>query len=149
MSNGEPENLVVQRVLDGSPQDAWNAWTDPEQLRKFFAPAGSTVPLDELTMDVRVGGEFNLKMVNGHNGEIYPMEAEYVALEEPTLLSFKTTGGIQGTIEFEDLGSDKTLLTWTTLVDFGGDEEFRRGATIGTHSAADQLVAHMADLRSG
>lgn len=131
--------LVVTRVYDATPEQIWAVWTDPEHLHKFFAPGGSSVPLDTLTMDVRVGGEFSLTMVNDTNGDEYPMQAEYVTLDEPAKLSFKTTGGIQGTIELEDLGMGKTLLTWTTEVDFAGDDDFRRNATIGTHSAADNL----------
>lgn len=140
------ESLVVTRVYDATPEQVWEAWTDPNHLYKFFAPAGSSVPLDTVTMDVRVGGEFSLKMINDENGEEYPMQAEYTALEAPARLAFRTTGGIQGTIELEDLGMGKTLLTWTTEVDFGGNEDFRRGATIGTHSAADQLGAVLATL---
>lgn len=131
--------LVVTRVFDATPQQIWDVWTDPDQLYKFFAPGGSSVPRDTLTMDVRVGGEFSLTMVNDVSGEEYPMQAEYVTLDEPAKLSFKTTGGIQGTIELEDLGMGKTLLTWTTEVDFGDGDDFRRNATIGTHSAADNL----------
>lgn len=131
--------LVVTRVYDASPQQIWDAFTNPEHLAKFFAPAGSSVPLETVKVDARVGGEFSLKMVNDETGEEYPMQAEYVTLDQPSTLSFKTTGGIEGRIELEDMGSGKTLLTWTTLVDFGGDEEFRRGATVGTHSTVDNL----------
>lgn len=144
----EREALVVTRVFDATPEQIWEVWTDPAHLHKFFAPAGSSVPLETVTMDVRVGGEFSLTMINGQNGEEYPMQAEYTALEEPTKLAFKTSGGIDGTIELDDLGSGKTLLTWTTLVDFDGNEEFRRGATIGTHSAADQLGSLLNTLHS-
>lgn len=135
----EKDTLVVSRVYDATREQIWSAFTDPEQLSKFFAPAGSHVPRESVTIDPRVGGEFSLKMVNDVNGEEYPMQAEYVTLDEPSKLAFKTAGGIDGTIELEDMGSGKTLLTWTTLVDFGGDEEFRRGATIGTHSTVEQL----------
>ncbi len=141
------QDLTVQRVLDGSPQEVWYVWTDPERLHRFFAPEGSRVPLDSVRMDVRVGGEFSLRMVNIENGEIYPMDAQYTKLDEPQGLSFKTSGGMQGTIELEDLGHGKTLLTWTTRADFGASDEFRKDATIGTHSAADQLVDLMAELR--
>ncbi len=140
----EREALVVTRVYDATPEQIWEVWTEPAHLHKFFAPAGSSVPLETVTMDVRVGGEFSLTMINGVNGEEYPMQAEYTVLDPPTKLGFKTAGGIDGTIELEDLGSGKTLLTWTTLVDFDGNDEFRRGATIGTHSAADNLGEHLA-----
>lgn len=140
-----PEKLVVTRVFDATPEQIWSCFTDPEKLHKFFGPAGTTISPDELTMDVRVGGEFSLKMHNTESGEVYPMTAEYVILDEPHMLQFKTTNGIEGTIEIEDLGMlGKTLLTWTTVAPF--DESFYAGAVIGTHSAIDNLGALLAEL---
>ena len=133
-----PDQLVVTRVFDASPQRIWDAFTDPDQLHKFFGPPGTKIPREEVTMDVRVGGEFSLKMHNQENGEIYPMDAEYVILDEPTKIQFKTSSGIEGTIELEDLGMlGKTLLTWTTVAEF--NESFYAGAVIGTHGAVDHL----------
>ncbi|MBJ7458779.1 MAG: SRPBCC domain-containing protein [Thermoleophilaceae bacterium] len=133
-----PDQLVVTRVFDAAPQQLWDAFTDPDKLHKFFGPAGTTIPREEVTMDVRVGGEFSLTMHNDENGELYPMQAEYVVLDEPNKLQFKTTGGITGTIEIEDLGMlGKTLLTWSTKAPF--DESFYASAVIGTHSAIDNL----------
>ena len=133
-----PEQLVVTRVFDATPQQIWDAFTDPAKLHKFFGPKGTTISQDELTMEVRVGGEFSLKMHNQENGEVYPMTAEYVILDEPNKIQFKTLTGIEGTIEIEDLGmAGKTLLTWTTKAPF--DESFYAGAVIGTHSAIDNL----------
>jgi uncharacterized protein YndB with AHSA1/START domain len=133
------DELVVTRVFDATPARIWEAFTTPEQLSKFFAPAGSHVPLDSITLEPKVGGEFALTMVNDENGERYPMNAQYTAHEPPSLIAFATSGGIDGSIELEELGRGKTLLTWTTLADFGDDPGFRRDATIGTHSAVDQL----------
>ncbi|MGH2958246.1 MAG: SRPBCC family protein [Solirubrobacterales bacterium] len=133
-----PDQLVVTRVFDASPEQIWSAFTDPDQLHKFFGPPGTTIPREEVTMDVRVGGEFSLTMHNDENGELYPMQAEYVVLDEPNKIQFKTIGGIEGTIEFEDLGMlGKTLLTWTTVAEF--NESFYAGAVIGTHGAVDKL----------
>lgn len=133
-----PEQLVVTRVFDATPEQIWSAFTDPDKLHKFFGPAGTTIPRAEVTIDVRVGGEFSLTMHNDESGELYPMQAEYVVLDEPNKLQFRTTGGITGTIEIEDLGMQgKTLLTWSTRAPF--DESFYAGAVIGTHSAIDNL----------
>lgn len=136
----EQRTLVVTRVFDATPQQIWDVWKSPEQVAKFFGPAGSPVDPESLTIDFKVGGEFSLKMVNSHNGDVYPMQAEYVELDEPHKLVFRTTGGIEGTIEIEALGlPGKTLLTWTTRAEM--DETLYTGATVGTHSAIDQLVA--------
>lgn len=136
----QQRTLVVTRVFDATPQEIWKAWSRPELLVQFFGPEGSPVDPESLTMDFRVGGEFSLNMVNQEDGSVYPMQAEYVEVEEPTKLAFLTSGGINGTIEIEDLGMlGKTLLTWTTTME--SDEPLPAGAMIGTHSAIDQLLA--------
>lgn len=140
-----PEKLVVTRVFDATPEQIWACFTDPEKLHKFFGPKGTTISQEELTMDVRVGGEFSLTMHNEENGDQYPLTAEYLTVDEPSKLAFKTSGGIEGTIELEDLGMGKTLLTWTTVTEM--DEELRKNATIGTHSAVDNLGELLRSLR--
>lgn len=140
-----PDKLVVSRVFDATPERIWEAFTDPDQLHKFFGPPGTVIPREELTMDVRVGGEFSLKMHNQENGEIYPMQAEYVILDKPYKIQFKTTGGIEGTIEIEDLGMlGKSLVTWSTVAEF--NESFYAGAVIGTHGAIDNLGELLASI---
>lgn len=141
----EQRTLVVTRVFDATPQQIWDVWSSPEHLPKFFGPADSPVDPASLVMDFRVGGELSLNMVNQHNGDVYPMQAEYVELDEPSKLVFRTSGGIEGTIEIEDLQlAGKTLVTWTTRAEM--DEALYRGATVGTHSAADQLGDLLASL---
>lgn len=136
----QDRELVVTRVIAATPERIWEAWTDPEQLSKFFAPGGSSVPLETITMDVREGGEFSLTMVNDHNDEQYPMNAIYKTLDAPNKLVFETDFGLTGTIELEDLGMGvNTLLTWTTRGSMA--EQMFAGATIGTNTAADKMVS--------
>ena len=137
--------LIVTRVLEATPERVWEAWSDPDQLHKFFAPAGSSVPRETVTMDFREGGEFSLKMHNDSNDDIYPMDATYKTIVPPEKLVFQTSGGIEGTIELEDVGMGKTLLTWTTRASMS--DELYGGAVIGSHSAADQLVEFFAEAR--
>jgi hypothetical protein len=59
---------------------------------------------------------------------------------------FETEGGIVGTIELTDLGNGETELTWTTRTAF--DDELWENAKVGTNSAADQLVEHIAAIQA-
>jgi uncharacterized protein YndB with AHSA1/START domain len=53
-------DLVLERVIDITPQQAWTAWTTPELLKQFFTPAPwKTV---EARVDLRPGGEFYTAM---------------------------------------------------------------------------------------
>jgi uncharacterized protein YndB with AHSA1/START domain len=51
---GARHDLVVTRVFDAPVPAVWKAWTDAEQVMRWWGPNGFTSPLAR--MDVRVGG---------------------------------------------------------------------------------------------
>lgn len=46
--------MVITRVFDAPVEQVWKAWSDSEQVRKWWGPTGFTSPL--ANMDFRVGG---------------------------------------------------------------------------------------------
>jgi uncharacterized protein YndB with AHSA1/START domain len=52
MSNGH--NVVVTRVLDAPVEPVWRAWSESEQMMRWWGPTGFTCPVAR--MDVREGG---------------------------------------------------------------------------------------------
>jgi len=48
------EDLVVTRVFDAPVEQVWRALTQSEQVKRWWGPAGFTVPVAE--MDLREGG---------------------------------------------------------------------------------------------
>jgi uncharacterized protein YndB with AHSA1/START domain len=52
--NVKTRNVVVTRVFDAPVEQAWRAWTDPQQVMRWWGPAGFTSPVAK--MDVREGG---------------------------------------------------------------------------------------------
>jgi uncharacterized protein YndB with AHSA1/START domain len=58
-------DLVLERLLDAPRDLVWKAWTDPEQLRKWWAPRPYQTP--ECEMELRPGGRFYTRMT-GPNG---------------------------------------------------------------------------------
>src|SRR6267378_2706264 len=48
--------LVITRVFDAPREQVWNAWTDPEQFKKWWGPEHFTAPVSEI--DLRVGGTY-------------------------------------------------------------------------------------------
>lgn len=53
VENADKHDLVFTRVFDAPLQRVWQAWTDPEQVRRWWGPNGFTCPLAR--MDCRVG----------------------------------------------------------------------------------------------
>jgi uncharacterized protein YndB with AHSA1/START domain len=49
-------DLMVERVVRVSPERAWAAWTDPEHVRRWYAPAPGVI--SECEIDLRPGGVF-------------------------------------------------------------------------------------------
>jgi uncharacterized protein YndB with AHSA1/START domain len=62
----EDLTITVNRTIDAPRERVWQAWTEPDEVLKWWAPNGSTMTIEE--MDVRPGGvfRFNLEMKNGY-----------------------------------------------------------------------------------
>ncbi len=52
--------LVIERTIKASPERVFDAFTDPEQLTRWWWPNGFTCPAAEV--DLRVGGTYRLAM---------------------------------------------------------------------------------------
>lgn len=63
-------DLVLEREVDVPPERVWAAWTQPEQLKQWFAPKPFTTPRCEL--DVRPGGIFHVVMSTPDGEEMDP-----------------------------------------------------------------------------
>ncbi len=54
------KQLVIERNLKSPPERVFDAFTDPDQLMKWWWPTGFTCPAAEV--DLRVGGKYRLAM---------------------------------------------------------------------------------------
>jgi uncharacterized protein YndB with AHSA1/START domain len=54
------QELVITRVFDAPRDLVFKAWTDPQQLMRWWGPNGFTTP--SVTVDLRVGGVFHYCM---------------------------------------------------------------------------------------
>ena len=73
----DDRDLVLNRFVDASPAALYRCWTEPELLRRWFAPEPWTVPVAEL--DVRVGGA-TLIVMRSPDGTDYPNRGVYLEL---------------------------------------------------------------------
>ncbi len=104
-------NAPIARVFD--------AWLDPETLAVFMKPAPGT-EVQDITVDARVGGAFELTMVIGETR--VPIHGVYSRIERPnhsgvarlsfTWVSVRTVGvESEVALTFEALDSARTRLT--------------------------------------
>jgi uncharacterized protein YndB with AHSA1/START domain len=107
----ETGELTYRRVHRGSPELLFDCMTTPEHLAHFWGPAGTTTPVDAITVDLRPGGVFATTMVNDSDGSTYTMRAVYVEVRRPERLVWiesDVEGGMRTTITFVDLLDGRT-----------------------------------------
>jgi uncharacterized protein YndB with AHSA1/START domain len=75
--------------------------TTPEHLTHFWGPAGTSTPVDGITVDLRVGGAFETVMVNDNDGSTYTMRAVYTEVTPPDRLEWRDVdSGVLTSISF-------------------------------------------------
>ncbi len=77
----DPKTLTIVRIFQAPREKVWQAWTSPEQVKKWWGPKGFSTP--EAKIDLRVGGQYLFCMCSpegkdfwntGFYQEIVPME---------------------------------------------------------------------------
>jgi uncharacterized protein YndB with AHSA1/START domain len=69
--------VTLVRTLQASPQQVFAAWTDPDLIRRWLAPAPYRMTIAET--DPRVGGRYCIE-VTGPEGDRHKTTGEYVEL---------------------------------------------------------------------
>jgi uncharacterized protein YndB with AHSA1/START domain len=72
--------------FEAPPETVFAAWTDPDQVARWWAPEGFEIPRDSVVIEPRVGGRFHLTMVVPGGEERHPLRSEFVELAEPRLI---------------------------------------------------------------
>jgi uncharacterized protein YndB with AHSA1/START domain len=82
MKPGEKE-LLITHLFDASPEIVFRAWTDPEQLKHWFAPDGCTIEYKYI--DVQPGGRFHSCLRDPVHGECW-VTGTYLEVSPPIKL---------------------------------------------------------------
>lgn len=106
-----PGEFTYRRVHRASRELLFDCMTTPEHLARFWGPAGTTTPLDGITVDLRPGGVFETVMFNDSDGSSYTMRAVYVEVQRPERLVWTepdVEGGMTTTITFVEVDDERT-----------------------------------------
>jgi len=63
--------LVLERVFDAPVEKLWAAWTEPEQISKWWGPKDFGSPAADNKIDLRVGGKCILCMLTPEGQKTY------------------------------------------------------------------------------
>jgi uncharacterized protein YndB with AHSA1/START domain len=128
--------IVITRIFEAPREAVWKAWTEPEELARWWGKRGWTTPPETVTMDVRPGGTFSLLSVSDEDGREMHMDVTYSEVVEPERLRFGAA-----TVTFTDLGDGRTEMVFHTTTEM--TDEIRGRAEGGLASAFDRLAEQL------
>jgi uncharacterized protein YndB with AHSA1/START domain len=141
----DEQEITITRVFDAPRELVFRAWTDPDQVAKWFGPAGFGTPRESVEIDLREGGRFNLRMVDGRSGAEYRIPYEIVEFVEPDLLVLECEPMPEAGVPYATRTRIELVeedgKTRMTLTDGPYTEEGGRGAGAGWESSFDKLAA--------
>jgi uncharacterized protein YndB with AHSA1/START domain len=76
----ETPYISIIRTFAASPEAVFEAWTSPEQFGRWFGTEAAAV--DDVVMDLRVGGEWRARMILGDGVEI-GWHGSYLEIDAP------------------------------------------------------------------
>jgi uncharacterized protein YndB with AHSA1/START domain len=73
--------LQITRVIATDVESVFDAWTQPEHIKRWSAPEGMDVPISDV--DLTVGGRFHLQMRNAEGGT-HSARGVYQEIDRPS-----------------------------------------------------------------
>jgi uncharacterized protein YndB with AHSA1/START domain len=139
--------LRLERTFEAPPEAVYDAWTNPEVLRRWWAaaPDWSTPHVEA---DVRVGGRYRLSMQDPEASEPHTVAGEYTEVRRPERLAYTWTwegdpesqrgsAGSLVTVDFHDEGGGTRVVV--THTGFAG-EHVRAQHEHGWNACLDNLA---------
>lgn len=140
--------LMITREFDAPRELVWHAWTDPDQMTKWWGPKGVNTPRESIVQDLREGGRTSFIMVDEASGAEYPNSGTFTEVDPPNTLAWEDDGFEDGSgkgtgrLTLEDLGDGRTRLTVYMNADFS--DTMLAGAEAGWGSSFDKLAELLA-----
>jgi uncharacterized protein YndB with AHSA1/START domain len=143
------QEVLITRVFDAPRERVFKAWTDPDEVAEWYGPEQFDTPRERISIDLRVGGRYELTMIQRDNGAEFPAVYEILELVEPELLVLRSEPmpeygmpePIVTRVEFHDHDhGDKTRMTLSD----GPYPANRSQAEAGWSGAFDKLARFVA-----
>ncbi|MDX1488422.1 MAG: SRPBCC domain-containing protein, partial [Acidiferrobacterales bacterium] len=87
-----PDEIVeVRQLVDASIETVFEAWTEPEHVKRWWSPnATTTCTLCEI--DLRVGGHYRLEMYDTADENTCKVHGQFQEISPPTRLVYTWNG---------------------------------------------------------
>ena len=143
--------VVIARVVNAAPETAFRAWSDPDQIVRWFGPAGFEIVSHEI--DIREGGLWRFDMIAPH-GTVFGNRMRFLRIEAPRLIEVDHGSDrdddpdrFRLLVTFDGQSNGKTVVTLRQMHPTAD----RRRAVIGFGAVEfgaqtlDKLAAHVED----
>jgi uncharacterized protein YndB with AHSA1/START domain len=146
--------IVIARSFDAPPRVVFDAWTRPEIVKRWWAPASHRVTVASCEADVRVGGKYRYALLRD-TGQELALSGEYTEVVPPSRLVYtqvfepmRGAGHVVVTVTFEPRGG-KTLLLAHEMYpsNQARDAAIASGMEHGMRETMEQLDAVVGELR--
>ena len=87
MSPGQVELLRLEHSFRATPEEVFDAWTNPAVLTRWWAMRPSQIS-PGCEVDLRVGGRYELRMQDRDTGDVVAVAGEYREVQRPHRLVF-------------------------------------------------------------
>ncbi len=144
--------LVLEKVLDAPKEKLFRCWTDPELMKKWFAPRPWTT--SKVERDLRPGGG-SLVVMQSPEGQEYPNPGVYLEIVPNQKLVFSdafTAGWVPkdgapffvAEVTFEDAGNGKTK--YKAVARHWTKESCEQHAQMGFHEGWGQCAQQLEEV---
>lgn len=145
--------LVVTRTFNGPARIVFEAWTKPEQFKRWWAPKSFGVTMLSCEMDVRVGGTYRLVFGHASSEQLMPFFGRYVEVTPHSRLVWTNDEGDEDgtvtTVTFEERGGKTRVVVHDLYPSKEAlDEAIASGSTGGFGEQFDQLDALLDTTRT-
>jgi uncharacterized protein YndB with AHSA1/START domain len=147
MTDTSDRELAITRVFDAPRELVFRAWTDPQQLTRWWGPAGFSTP--SVALEVAPGGAWRTCIRSSEDGRDYWSRGHYTEVVPPERLAFtfrwedEDSPETVVTVSFDDQGGGKTRMTFRQAV-FASAEE-RDDHESGWSECFDDLAAMLVE----
>jgi uncharacterized protein YndB with AHSA1/START domain len=142
------QEVLITRIFEAPRERLFKAWTDPDEVAAWYGPEHMEAPRERVRIDLRVGGRWELTMVQRGGGAEFSIGYDILELVEPELLVLRSDPmpemgmhePVVVRVEFHDHGA-KTRMT---LSDGPYPPAGRGHAEAGWSAAFEKLAALVA-----
>lgn len=143
-------SVLIRRLVRGTPEQVFQAWTEPEQVKTWWGPAHISCP--ECDVDLRVGGGYKIANLLP-DGSIIWIIGRFLRVERPHLLSYSWQSGRApefGEREFDEHAPERVTVRFVQQGDKTevivehrhiADEQTQRNHTHGWTGCLDGIEA--------